>query len=107
MYFERITQYIMLSVYYYYFTGLLEYLLKLNCRSIIIDVQDGGGRSFRRYGLVQAVLHDDGGVVRKFGSTRHRLGVDISAKQKKQKNTTCQWAMKNRNFIMLQYTAIL
>jgi len=71
-------------MYVYYYTGHLEYLLKFNYRGIIIHGQDGGSAgSFRWYGLVQAVLHDHGGVVRDFGSTWHRLGVDISAKHKK------------------------
>jgi len=66
------------------FSELLEYLLKFNYRGIIIHGQDGGvASSFRRYRLVQAVLHDHGGVVRDLRSTRHRLGVDISAKHKK------------------------
>jgi len=103
MCFELTMQYIVLSVgtfviiidYYYYYTGLLEYLLKFNYRRIIIHGQDGGGAgSFRRYGLVQAVLHDHGVVVRDFGSTWHRLGVDISAKHKKHRLT-----IENRNII--------
>lgn len=61
MYFKRTTQYIVISVRYYYYcyyydnyyTRLLEYLLKFNHRGIIIHGQDGGGAgSFRRYGLV-------------------------------------------------------
>lgn len=89
MYFKRAMQYIVISVRYYYYhdyyyTGLLEYLLKFNDRGIIIHGQNAGGAgSFRRYGLVQAILHDHCSVVRDFGSTWHRFGVNISEKHKK------------------------
>lgn len=76
-------------------------LLKLNYRGITINGQDGGDGAFRWNGLVQAVLHDDGGIVRHFRSTRHRLGVHISKEQKKENKKTCHRTIGNWNYIII------